>query len=93
MSELTNRADLEELLGYLVRTSRLSRPEAVRVVDEVLAFMDERAEEFVARRHREMQAEGLGNDEIFQRIARELPWRRFRAPALTERQIRRLIYG
>jgi hypothetical protein len=90
---MSDRPDLENLVEYLVRTSRLSRQEAVRVVDEVLAYLDERAEEFVCRRHREMQAEGLGNDEIFQRIARELPWRRFRAPALTERQIRRLIYG
>jgi hypothetical protein len=90
---MSDRPDLEDLVAYLERTSRLSRQEAVRVVDEVLAYLDERAEEFVCRRHREMQAEGFGNDEIFQRIARELPWRRFRAPALTERQIRRLIYG
>jgi hypothetical protein len=90
---MSDRPDLEDLVQYLVRSSRLSRQEAVRVIDEVLAFMDERAEEFVCRRHRELQGEGLGNDQIFERIARELPWRRFRAPALTERQIRRLIYG
>src|SRR6266436_6487973 len=34
MSELT---EFEDLVAYLVRTSRLSRPEATRFVDEVLS--------------------------------------------------------
>lgn len=90
---MSEPADLDDLVAYLTRASRLSRPEAVRLVDEVLAYLDERAEEFVVRRHRELQAEGHANGEIFARIARELPGRRFRAPAFTERQLRRLIYG
>jgi hypothetical protein len=90
---MSDLPDFEELVAYLTRSSRLSRVEAVRVIDEVLAYLDERMEEFVTRRHRELQAEGLANDAIFARIARELPWRRFRGPSLTERQIRRLIYG
>ena len=90
---MSERADLEDLVDYLTKASRLSRPEAVRLIDAVLAYLDEPAEEFVVRRHRELQAEGHANGEIFARIARELPWRRFRAPAFTERQLRRLIYG
>ena len=60
-------AELTDLVAYLVRTTRLSRPEAVRLVDEVLSFLDERPEEFVCRRHRALQEEGLSNSEIFAR--------------------------
>jgi hypothetical protein len=84
---------LDDLLGHLVRTSALGPGTAGRLVEEFLAFFSESIEEFVARRHRELQGEGLRNDEIFARIAEEMGTRRFAAPALTERQIRRLVYG
>jgi len=90
---MSDQGELEDLVAYLVRSSRLSAPEAARLVDEVLAFLDETPEAFVCRRHRELQAQGLANSDSFTRIAAELLRRRFRAPALTERQIRRLIYG
>ena len=90
MSEPT---EFEDLVVYLVRTTRLSRAEAARLVDEVLSFLDERPEEFVSRRHRALQGEGLPNSEIFARLAAELEHWRFRAPAYSERQLRRLIYG
>jgi hypothetical protein len=85
--------ELEDLVAYLVRTSRLTRSEAVRIVGDVLSFLDERPEEFVIRRHRALQGEGLPNGEIFSRLAAELTRWRFRAPAYSERQLRRLIYG
>jgi hypothetical protein len=90
MSELI---EFEDLVIYLVRTTRLSEPEAVRLVDEVLSFLDERPEEFVCRRHRALQGEGLSNSEIFARLSAELARWRFRAPAYSERQLRRMIYG
>jgi len=90
MSELAEFADL---VTYLVRTTRLSHAEAARLVDEVLAFLDERPAEFVSRRHRALQREGLPNSEIFLRLAAELERWRFRAPAYSERQLRRMIYG
>ena len=90
MSEPT---EFEDLTLHLVRTTRLSRAEVARLVDEVLSFLDERPEEFVSRRHRALQGEGLSNSEIFARLAAELERWRFRAPAYSERQIRRMIYG
>ena len=90
MSEPT---EFEDLVVYLARTTRLNRVEAARLVDEVLSFLDERPEEFVSRRQRVMQGEGLSNSEIFARLAAELERWRFRAPAYSERQIRRMIYG
>ena len=86
-------SELEELIGYLIRSSRLSASEARRLVGEVLSFLDETPEEFVRRRHRVLQAEGLANPEIFIRVSAELAQWRFRAPRYSERQIRRIIYG
>lgn len=90
---MSDPSELEELIAYLVRTSRLSAPEAARVVDEVLSFLAETPEAFVRRRHLALQSQGLANDAIFAQLAAELERLRFRAPPLTARQIRRIIYG
>lgn len=90
---MSERIELTELVDRLTRTTRLSRPEALHLVDEVLSFLDESLEEFVRRRHRELQHEGRGNPEIYRRVAEEARQRRFRGARLSERQIRRLIYG
>ena len=90
---MSEPAEFEDLVIYLTRTTRLSRSEAARLVEEVLAFLDERPEEFVSRRHRALQGEGLSNSEIFCRLAAELQRWRFRAPQYSERQLRRMIYG
>jgi hypothetical protein len=90
---MSDLSELQELIAYLVRTTSLSPGEATRVVDDVLAFLSETPDAFVRRRHLALQAEGLSNAEIFARITSELDRLRFRAPELTERQIRRIIYG
>jgi hypothetical protein len=82
-----------ELLEHLERTTRLTRAEAERVVAEVLEYFAEPLEEFVTRRHAELQGDELKNPEIFARIGAELRGRRFAAPELSERQIRRMVYG
>jgi uncharacterized protein YoaH (UPF0181 family) len=81
-----------ELVQYLTRTSPLSAGEAERVVADVLGYFAEQAEEFVRRRHREMKAEGLTNDQAFARIAEELLMRRVAPPRFSARQLRRLVY-
>jgi hypothetical protein len=46
------------------------------------------------RRHRELkETEAQRNDTIYRRIAEEVAARPFACTPLTERQIRRLIYG
>jgi hypothetical protein len=85
--------EMGELVEYLARSSRLSLPEATRLVNEVLAFMSEMPEDFIRRRHLALQAQGLSNRDIYLQIAKELEARRFRAPEYSERQIRRIIYG
>jgi hypothetical protein len=84
---------LEDLLDYLARTTGLTRSRAAHLLEDVMGFLDELPEEFVCRRHRELQREGCPNPEIFVRIAAEMTHRRFRAPSYSPRQIRRMIYG
>ncbi|WP_016908618.1 hypothetical protein [Streptomyces xiaopingdaonensis] len=83
----------DDLVDHLVRTTPLQRGEAARVVLDVLAYFDETAAEFVRRRHRELQSAGLTNAEIFERVRAELPHRAVAPPDLSERQLRRLVYG
>jgi hypothetical protein len=83
----------EDLIAHLARTSALGPGEAARVVADVLAYFSEPAEEFVRRRHAELKARGLVNDEIFPRVAAELTVRRVAAPELSLRQLRRIVYG
>jgi hypothetical protein len=90
---MSDLSELQDLIAYLVRTTPLSPREATRVVGDVLAFLGETPEAYIRRRHLALQAEGLSNTEIFARIVAEIAQMRFRAPALSERQIRRIIYG
>ena len=90
---MSDPGDLEDLVDYLVRTSRLSGQEARRIVREVLSFLGETPEEFARRRHRALQGMGLANPEIYVQLAAELSAWRFCAPPYSQRQIRRMIYG
>lgn len=89
----TGQQELEGLLEHLERTTAIGPGQARRVVEDVLAWFSEDTEAFVRRRHRELRAEGTANPEAFERIAQELTTRRVAAPALSVRQIRRVIYG
>lgn len=82
-----------DLLAHLTRTTGLGPGEAARVVADVLAYFSETTEEYVRRRHAEMQAHGLRNEEIFARLDTELARRRVAPAPLTPRQMRRVVYG
>ena len=81
------------LVDHVVTTTGLTPSEAARVIDDVLAFHGESVEEFVRRRHAQLRTYGARNDEIFARIAEELAGRVVAAPQLSERQLRRMVYG
>ena len=85
--------DFRDLIDHVVRTTQLPAGVARRVVDDVVAWFSETTEVVVRRRHRELQAAGLANPAIFDRIAAELAARPVAAQPLTHRQIRRIVYG
>jgi hypothetical protein len=81
------------LFDPLVPTTGLSPAVAARVVEDVLASYAEPVGDYVRRRHAHLRTSGMRNDQIFARIAGELADRPFAAPPLSERQLRRLVYG
>jgi hypothetical protein len=81
-----------DLVERVVTSTGLTPAEAVRVIEDVLAYQAEPLEDYVRRRHAELKTFGARNPEIFARIATELTTRVVAAPRLTERQLRRIIY-
>jgi len=83
----------DDLIHRISASTGLPASVAARVVDDVLAWYDEPVEAFVRRRHSELQLYGTRNAEAFAVIAAELRGRRVAAPELSERQLRRIVYG
>lgn len=82
-----------DLVRHLAATTGLTPAEAQRVVEDVLAFHAEPVDDVVRRRHAQLKTYGARNAEIFERIAGELEHRVVAAPRLSERQLRRIVYG
>jgi hypothetical protein len=82
-----------DLVDHIATSTGLSPAEAARVVEDVIAFHAEPVEDYVRRRHAQLKTYGAKNPEIFARIAEELVDHVVAAPELTERQLRRLVYG
>jgi hypothetical protein len=83
----------QDLARYLAASTGLSQPTAIRVVADVASYFDETVEEFVRRRHAELRQRQRKNEEIWPLVEAELRQRRFAAPILSERQLRRIVYG
>ncbi|NUT52312.1 MAG: hypothetical protein HOV94_34210 [Saccharothrix sp.] len=83
----------EDLLRHVVRTTGLPAALARRVVSDVMGYFVETAEEYVVRRHAELRRDGVGNARIWPLLREELDVRPVAAPPLSERQLRRIVYG
>ena len=81
------------LVNHVVATTGLPPTEATRVIEDVLAFHHEPVEVYVRRRHGELKLRGAKNADIFTLLRDELADRLVSAPELSERQLRRMIYG
>lgn len=78
---------------YLEEKYSLNSEELDLLLEDLWAFTEESIEDFVHRRHGELQREGLHNPAIYARIAQEAKQGRFTCPELSLRQVRRIIYG
>jgi hypothetical protein len=88
------RSPHAELAIHIAASTGLPLPTATRVVADVIAYFgEETTEEFVRRRHGEMQRRGMKNARIWVAIAGELHGRPVGAGVLSERQLRRIVYG
>jgi hypothetical protein len=93
MLRIMERSPHAELALHIAASTGLPLPTATRVVADVIAYFGETTEEFVRRRHGEMQRRGHKNARIWGAIAEELGSRPVGAGVLTERQLRRIVYG
>jgi hypothetical protein len=82
-----------ELVRHVTASTGLPEPIAERVVADVMAYFTESAEDYVRRRHRELKRRERRNDDIWPTIAGELRDRPVAAAELSERQLRRIVYG
>ncbi len=82
-----------ELARHVASSTGLPPATAARVVADVVAYFGETAQDFVRRRHRELQRHQYKNDRIWSEITVELGQRVFAAPEFTQRQLRRIVYG
>jgi hypothetical protein len=82
-----------DLVDRVAASTGLTPTEAARVVEDVLAWYREPVEDYVRRRHAYHRLYGMHNPEIFALIADELATRLVAAPCLSQRQLRRIIYG
>ena len=82
-----------DLIRHIAVSTGLPESTAIRVTADVVAYFTETVEEFVQRRHDEMRRRQRKNDEIWPLITAELGARRFAARELSERQLRRIVYG
>ena len=85
--------DEPDLAAAIAASTGLSPAEAARVVEDVLAWYREPVEDFVRRRHAHYQLHGVRNAAAFTLIAGDLERRLVAPPALSERQLRRIVYG
>lgn len=83
----------DDLVVHLAAALGVDRSEARRVVDDVLAYYREPVEQYVRRRHAECKLRGLHNAQIYPMLVRELDHRLVAPPRLSERQVRRIVYG
>lgn len=83
----------EDAVQRLQALCGLARPLAERAVAEVLDAFTYDVDGFIAARHSALRAQGLDNRDAFAVLEKELGALRFRAPPLSERQLRRRIYG
>ncbi len=82
-----------ELLQHLKRTTGLTEAVLQKVLDEFQHWYAKDLPTWIRDRHRELQRQGLRNRDIYPRLREEAERTLIRPEPLSERQIRRMIYG
>ena len=83
----------QDLVRHVAASTGLDEVIATRVVADVVAYFGQTVEDFVRQRHAELKDMNKRNDDIWPKLVAEVSDRRFRVDDLTERQLRRIIYG
>ncbi len=85
--------DFEKFKHHLLQIINISEYDLDRLISEINEFYSTNINDFVKSRHLELQTKHkLKNKQIYKIIQKEVKMRKFPI-TLTERQIRRIIYG
>ena len=83
----------QDLVRHVAMSTGLDEATATRVVADMMAYFGQTVEEYVVQRHENLKSRNRKNDEIWPLIMDELKTRRFTADGLSERKLRRMVYG
>ncbi len=83
----------EDLVQHLCSVTGLEPAVTAKILEEIHHWYTEGVPAWVQRRHRELRRQGLRNREIYPQLRREAEAVLVRPGPLSERQIRRMIYG
>jgi hypothetical protein len=83
----------KKIAAYISRNYGLDATQAQKLVEELPLLFDFTVEHYIRNRHLSLQQQGQKNCGIYKTIAGELGSMVFSAEQLSERQIRRIIYG
>lgn len=82
-----------DYVNHLCQLYPLKKEDLLRLWEEFQEYYKETPEEYIRRRHIELQSKGYRNQDIFKKIQDQLKIQRFKSTPLSTRQIRRIIYG
>jgi hypothetical protein len=83
----------DALIRHLQDLTGLDAGLLAKVLAEVRAWHSRDLQSWVRDRHQELQRQGLSNREIFPRLCAEAHETLIRPARLSERQVRRMVYG
>jgi len=83
----------QDLLRQLRAMTGLEDALLEKILREIQAWYARDLHDWIRDRHRDLQRQGMRNQEIFSRLREEMDQILVRPPRLSERQIRRVIYG
>lgn len=83
----------ETFKNYLLSSYPIDESLLNSLLDDMGEYLLQDVGDFIFKRHREMQKQGVKNERIYEKIQKELKTRSFAGPELSLRQIRRAIYG
>jgi len=83
----------EQFKNYLLSAYPVDESLLNHLVEDLGDYFSRDSKDFISFRHQQLHSEGLKNNEIYIQIQNELKERRFAAPEMSIRQIRRVIYG
>lgn len=87
------KSNIIELKNRLSHIIPIEFVDIDKLYEELISFFSDTQEKFITKRHRELQNEGYKNKDIYIILIGEIKHHLFKGKDLSERQVKRIIYG